>query len=139
MEMPNRQNKVLLLVEPVQRLSPLKLVLETEQYNVLTATEASTAEQLAAPFPINAVLTDADATAVQFDCEAIATAVKQQRTDVPVILLSAKYWSTSDTCEGADYFIAKGTSPVEMIRAIEKLLGDPQPEVSVVPGNSSKS
>jgi DNA-binding response OmpR family regulator len=28
--MPNRKNKVLLLVEPEQRLSPLKLVLEAE-------------------------------------------------------------------------------------------------------------
>jgi DNA-binding response OmpR family regulator len=135
-EMPNRQNKVLLLVEPEQRISPLKLVLETEQYNVLTATNANNAEQLVSRFPINAVLIDADATAAQYDCQAVARVVKTQRNDVPVILLSTKYWSTSDACEGADYLIAKGSSPVEMIRAIEKLLGDPQPEVNILPGSA---
>jgi len=39
----------------------------------------------------------------------------------------------SHSPNGADYFIAKGNSPVEMIRAIEKILGDPQPEVTVAP------
>lgn len=136
--MPNRQNKVLLLVEAEQRLSPLKLVLETEQYNVLTATNTRATQQLISRFPVDAVLIDADAEGDEFDCQAIASAVKAERSDVRVVMLSTKYWSTKDACDGADYLIAKGNSPVEMIRAIEKLLGDPQPEVSVLRGRNSK-
>jgi len=49
--MPNRKNKVILLVEPEQRLSSLKLVLESEQYNVLTATDVDDAQKLISRFP----------------------------------------------------------------------------------------
>lgn len=137
--MPNRQNKVLLLVEPEQQLSPLKLVLESEHYNVLTAINVDGTRNLISRFPVNAVLIDADADQQQYDCQKIARAVKGLRGDVPVILLSTKFWSSRDFCDAADYLIAKGDSPVEMIRAIEKLLGDPQPEVSVAPRTTFKT
>ena len=129
--MPNRKNKVILLIEPEQRLSPLKLVLETEQYNVLTADNMSNLRHLVENHPVNAVIVDADAKAEQYDCAAAAERVKAMRPEVPVIMLSSRHWLGKDYCEGADYNMVKGASPVEMIRAIEKIMGDPQPEVQI--------
>jgi len=60
--MPNRKNKVLLLIEPEQRISPLKLVLETEQYNVFSAATPTIAHQLISRYDVTAIiLIDADA------------------------------------------------------------------------------
>lgn len=131
MRMPNRKNKVILLVEPEQRLSPLKLVLETEQYNVLTADNMSNLRHLVENYPVNAVIVDADAKAEQYDCAVAAEQVKARRPEVPVIMLSSRHWVAKDYCDGADYNMVKGSSPVEMIRAIEKIMGDPQPEVQI--------
>jgi DNA-binding response OmpR family regulator len=133
--MPNRKNKVVLLVEPEQRLSPLKLVLETEQYNVLTATDPERAHELISRFAVDAVLIDGDAKPEHYNCASVVSGMKKSRPEIPVIILSSRYWTSPDACDGADYLVAKGNSPVEMIRAIEKILGDPQPEVSVTTGN----
>ena len=135
--MPNRKNKVILLVEPEQRLSPLKLVLEAEQYNVITADNLNNVEHLISRHPVNAVLIDADAKAEQYDCRIVAKSTKQERPEVPVIILSTRDWIAADYCEGADYHMAKSSSPVEMIRAFEKLMGDTQPEVHIAAGNGN--
>ncbi|PYX96639.1 MAG: hypothetical protein DMG64_07500 [Acidobacteria bacterium] len=58
------------------------------------------------------MLIDADVTTANYDCRAVAKQIKDQRSDVPLIMLSTKYWSTKDACEGADYLISKGDSPV---------------------------
>lgn len=131
MSMPNRKNKVILLIEPEQRLSPLKLVLETEQYNVLTADNMSNLRHLVENYPVNAVIVDADAKPEQYDCAVAAEQVKTIRPEVPVIMLFSRNWVGKDYCDGADYNMVKGASPVEMIRAIEKIMGDPQPEVQI--------
>jgi len=131
--MPNRKNKVILLLEPEQRLSPLKLVLESEQYNVLTATTISNLQHLVQRFPVDAVIVDADAKPEQYDCAVAAEKIKAMRPEVPIIMLSSRHWVGRDYCDGADYNIVKGGSPVELIRAIEKILGDPQPEVQIEP------
>jgi len=119
--MPNRKNKVLLLVEPEQRLAPLKLVLEAEQYNVLSADHLDNVQHLLPRFPVDAVLIDADAKPHYYDCAVVAKEVKRLRPSVPVIILSTREWLTADDCDQADYHIAKGTSPVETIRAIERI------------------
>ena len=129
--MPNRKNKVILLLEPEQRLSPLKLVLETEQYNVLTAINMANVKHLIRNYPVNAVVVDADAKPEQYDCAAATEQIKAMRPEVPVIMLSTRHWVGKDYCDGADYNLVKGASPVETIRAIEKIMGDPQPEVQV--------
>lgn len=127
------ENNVILLIEPEQRLSPLKLVLETEQYNVLTADNMTNLRHLIENYPVNAVIVDADAKTEQYDCTMAAEHVKAIRREVPVIMLSSRHWVGKDYCDGADYNMVKGASPVEMIRAIEKIMGDPQPEVQIEP------
>ena len=129
--MPNRKNKVILLVEPEQRLSPLKLVLESEQYNVLTAVTMNNVQHLIREHPVDAVIVDADAKPEQYDCPVVAGEVKRLRPEVPLIMLSTRYWAGTGICDGADYSMEKGSSPVELIRAIEKIMGDPQPEVRI--------
>lgn len=131
---PNRKNKVLLLVEPEQRISPLKLVLEAETYNVLCADNMKNLRHLISRFPVNAVLIDSDAKPEQYDCKVVAKEVKESRPDVPVIMLSTRDWLSASDCDSADFHVAKGTSPVEIIRAIEKIMGDPQPEAKVSAG-----
>jgi hypothetical protein len=82
-------------------------------------------------YPVNAVIVDGDAKAEQYDCTVAAEEIKGIRPEVPVIMLSTRHWVGKDYCDGADYNIVKGGSPVEMIRAIEKIMGDTQPEVRV--------
>jgi hypothetical protein len=49
---------------------------------------------------------------------------KIRRPEVPVIMLSTRDWPGPDYCDGVDYHIAKSNSPDEMIRAVERLMGD---------------
>jgi DNA-binding NtrC family response regulator len=123
--------------EPEQRLSPLKLVLEAEQYNVLCADNIADVQHLISRYPVNTVLIDADVKAQHYDCHAVAKEVKTRRAEVPVVMLSTKDWIDRESCEAADYNVAKGNSPVETIRAIEKLMGDAQLEVKVTNGNGA--
>lgn len=109
-------------------------MLEAETYNVLSAGNMRNLRHLISRFPVNAVLIDADAKPEQYECKTVAEEVKQSRPDVPIIMLSTRDWLTANDCGSADFRIAKGTSPVEIIRAIEKIMGDRQPEVRVSTG-----
>jgi DNA-binding response OmpR family regulator len=112
--------------------SLLRVTLPEEGYDLLEAKDGDQALQIAgAREPALVVL---DWRMPGISGEEVLTALKQQHPDVPVIVLTAEPEAkvrTQAESLGADVFMAKPFSPMELLRSVEELLPErPLDEVS---------
>lgn len=121
MTAPSATPRALLLVidDSETSLRARTLLLEHFGYEVVSATSVPAALELFSALPIRLVVTDhmlAEGTGTE-----IARAMKQQKPEVPILILSGLV----DKPEGADVadeFLVKGESPETLLAAIERLL-----------------
>ena len=107
-------------VEPGSALSTRKLVLETGKFNVVTAHSGKEATELfrAGKGLISALVVASEVKGYA----ALIRQVKQEREDLPVILLSPT--RTADL-SGADYHLSSH-EPHSLLELCRKLFGDPR-------------
>lgn len=77
---------ILCIDDQEQGLFVRKMVLQREGYSVLTATNGALGLQLMEQHDIDAVVLDYRMTGV--DGEAVASAIKRRRPDIPIVMLS---------------------------------------------------
>jgi len=106
--------------EPAQALSVRKLVLETAKYNVLTAHSTREALDIFFMFPNVSIIVLVKDAAIEVD--AIAKAIKEATTKIPIIVLSPVPGHKS-VC--ADHNLSS-YEPEQLLSLIRSLAGDPR-------------
>lgn len=97
-----------------------KLVLESEGFRALTALDGKTGIHLFRKNHVDAVIVDY--TMPKMDGAAVARALKQERPNVPVIMLSAVQDVPPPAHPVVDAYIQKGQSPAVLLKTLESLL-----------------
>lgn len=95
------------------------MLLEHVGYQVVTATSGEAALGLFSTLPISLVVTDhllAEDTGTE-----IARAMKQQKPEVPILILSGMV-EIPEGADIADEFLVKGESPESLLAAVKRLL-----------------
>lgn len=95
------------------------MLLEHFGYEVVCATSGEAALELFSKLPVSLVITDhllAEGTGTE-----IARAMKQQKAEVPILILSGMV-EIPEGAEIADEFLVKGESPETLLTAIQRLL-----------------
>ncbi len=110
---------IFLVVDPPdpETLSTRKLILESEKYNVLTATDGSEAAEIADAVPLDCMILhqnmrDSDFTARIWELRTL-------QDDVPLIVVSPNPHPISNV----DHVLPSG-EPLELVNLVRKLLGN---------------
>ena len=135
----NRDARILVVDDDPQLRSLLLLVLEGEGYTVAPASDAPTAVQEVEKGAIDLVVLDVS---LGVDDGRMVLARIRELGDLPVILISGK----SDTADrvlglrlGADDFLAKPFSPVELVARVETVLRRSQVRTVATPSANGDS
>lgn len=97
-----------------------KVVLESEGYEVLTATNGPESLEIFRQNPIDAVLLDYLMPGM--DGGATAREMKRINSQVPVLMLSAYVDIPREVGDIVDGFVTKGGDPLEFLRAVKQLV-----------------
>ena len=100
-----------------------KAVLEREGYRVLTAQDGSSGLTLFAGEPIEGVILDYFMPGM--DGGQVAVAMRQQRPEVPILLLSAYVNLPQEVVTMVDFTLLKGEGPSELLAKVRRML-EPQ-------------
>jgi CheY-like chemotaxis protein len=112
--------KTLLCVDDeVVGLKVRKIILERQGYDVLTASEGAEGLQVFAEHEVDAVVLDYFMPGMNGGV--VASAMKQSKPDVPIILLSAYITLPDSVMNTVDAFITKGDSPEILLNKIAEL------------------
>jgi len=103
-----------------------KAVLEKEGYRVLTAADGSTGLSLFINQPVEGVILDYYMPGM--DGGQVAGAMRKQRPEVPILLLSAYINLPSEVVALVDFTVLKGEGPNELLMKVRRMLAGPQCE-----------
>lgn len=96
-----------------------KIVLERQGYNVLTARDGSEGLHTFADHEVDAVVLDYYMPGMNGGV--VASAMKQSKPEVPIILLSAYLTLPKTVMDSVDAFVVKGQSPEILLGKIAEL------------------
>ena len=97
-----------------------KAVLEREGYRVLTALDGSSGLNLFAGEPVEGVILDYFMPGM--DGGQVAVAMRRQRPEVPILLLSAYVNLPQDVVTIVDFTVLKGEGPTELLSKVRRML-----------------
>ena len=103
-----------------------KAVLEKEGYRVLTAADGSTGLTLFMDEPVEGVILDYFMPGM--DGGEVAVAMRRQRPDVPILLLSAYVNLPEEVVQMVDFTVLKGEGPNELLMKVRRMLSKRQRE-----------
>jgi CheY-like chemotaxis protein len=103
-----------------------KAVLEKEGYRVLTAPDGSTGLALFMEEPVDGVILDYFMPGM--DGGQVAFAMRRQRPEVPILLLSAYVNLPAEVVQTVDFTVLKGEGPNELLMKVRRMLSDRQRE-----------
>jgi CheY-like chemotaxis protein len=109
-----------------------KAVLEREGYRVLTALDGSSGLNLFAGEPVDGVILDYFMPGM--DGGQVAVAMRRQRPEVPILLLSAYVNLPQEVVTMVDFTVLNGEGPSELLAKVHAMLrergGQPGPEAA---------
>jgi CheY-like chemotaxis protein len=105
--------------EPVG-LRVRKLLLESQGYQVLTATSGREGLELFAAHPVSAVILDY--AMPEMNGDQVAIALKRLNSDVKILLFSAYVKFPEQVLQSVDGFAVKGDHPAALFNALQQLL-----------------
>jgi CheY-like chemotaxis protein len=97
-----------------------KAVLERAGYRVLTAVDGSSGLTLFFDQPVEGVILDYFMPGM--DGGQVATAMRKQRPEVPILLLSAYINLPPEVVQLVDFTVLKGEGPVELLARVRQML-----------------
>ena len=97
-----------------------KAVLERAGYRVLTALDGASGLNLFADQPVDGVILDYFMPVM--DGGQVATTMRKQRPDVPILLLSAYINLPPEVVQMVDFTVLKGEGPVELLARVRQML-----------------
>ena len=97
-----------------------KAVLEREGYRVLTALDGSSGLNLFSGEPVEGVILDYFMPGM--DGGQVAFAMRKQRPEVPILLLSAYVNLPQDVVTMVDFTVLKGEGPSELLAKVRRML-----------------
>lgn len=97
-----------------------KAVLERAGYRVLTALDGSSGLTLFFDQPVEGVILDYFMPGM--DGGQVATAMRKQRPEVPILLLSAYINLPPEVVRMVDFTVLKGEGPVELLARVRQML-----------------
>lgn len=100
-----------------------KAVLERAGYQVLTAVDGPTGLNLFRGHPIDGVVLDYYMP--EMDGGAVAEAMRRERPDIPIMLLSAYINLPAEVVTLVDVTLLKGEGPVELLDKLQAMLRAP--------------
>lgn len=103
-----------------------KAVLEKEGYRVLTALDGSTGLTLFTDQPVEGVILDYYMPGM--DGGQVAVAMRKQRPEVPILLLSAYVNLPAEVVQTVDFTVLKGEGPSELLIKVRRMLSERQRE-----------
>ena len=103
-----------------------KAVLEKEGYRVLTALDGSSGLTLFKDEPVEGVILDYYMPGM--DGGEVATAMRRQRPEVPILLLSAYVNLPAEVVQLVDFTVVKGEGPSELLIKVRHMLRECQRE-----------
>ena len=101
-----------------------KAVLEREGYRVLTALDGSSGLNLFTGEPVEGVILDYFMPGM--DGGQVAIAMRRQRPEVPILLLSAYVNLPPEIVTMVDFTVLKGEGPKELLAKVRRMLGPPE-------------
>jgi CheY-like chemotaxis protein len=104
-----------------------KAVLEQEGYRVLTAVDGSGGLTLFANEPVEGVILDYFMPGM--DGGQVAAAMRRQRPEVPILLLSAYVNLPAEVIHMVDFTVLKGEGPVELLMKVRLMLSSGQSRI----------
>jgi len=99
-----------------------KAVLEKEGYRVLTATDGSSGLALFKDEPVEGVILDYYMPGL--DGGQVAVAMRMQRPEVPILLLSAYLNLPAEVVKLVDFTVLKGEGPGELLIKVRRMLSE---------------
>jgi DNA-binding response OmpR family regulator len=99
-----------------------KAVLEKEGYRVLTATDGSSGLALFKEEPVDGVILDYYMPGL--DGGQVAVAMRMQRPEVPILLLSAYLNLPAEVVKLVDFTVLKGEGPAELLIKVRRMLSE---------------
>lgn len=125
-----RQREILCIDDDEQSLQVRKILLETFDFHVTTATTAKEGLRYFRSRNVDAVVLDYEMP--EMNGGQVARKMKSMRADVPVLILSALPWLPNDAPRDCiDVFVTKGGPTAALVHHIEQML-EAAPEA---PGN----
>ena len=97
-----------------------KMLLESQGYEVLTATSGREGLELFASHPVSAVVLDY--AMPEMNGDQVAMALKRLNPGVKILLFSAYVKLPEEVLQYVDDFLMKGEHPVALFTALQKLL-----------------
>lgn len=121
--MTQRKMRIAMIVEAGQTgLSTRKMLLETVGYNCISAVSCRQALELAENWPADIILFDIDVH--DLPIPDTIKKLKQKYPEKPLYLLTPQAWEPEELRGIADGVFEKMRDPVEMVKEVEKRLGD---------------
>ncbi len=118
--MSQRQKDLLCVDDDVRSLEIRQLLLEAAGYHVITATSGPEGLSVLRSRPVDAVILDYQMPGMNGG--EVATAMKQIKPEIPVMVLSALPYLPADAPKCIDAFVTKGEPTAQLIRQIERLV-----------------
>jgi DNA-binding response OmpR family regulator len=112
---------VLCIEEDPTLLDTRALVLEAAGFAVLRARDARLGLELFVSRQIHAVVLPHQL--LNMDAARVATAMKHAKPAVPIVVIAAELLSEADTDASVDAVVCKGHSPLELLGALDSVLG----------------
>jgi len=103
-----------------------KAVLEREGYRVLTALDGTSGLNLFLDEPVEGVILDYFMPGM--DGGQVAVAMRKQRPEVPILLLSAYVNLPTEVVQMVDFTVLKGEGPAELLTKVRRMLSSSQGE-----------
>lgn len=104
-----------------------KAVLERAGYRVLTALDGASGLNLFVDQPVNGVILDYFMPVM--DGGQVAIAMRKQRPDVPILLLSAYINLPPEVVQMVDFTVLKGEGPMELLARVRQMLDRPAGDI----------
>jgi CheY-like chemotaxis protein len=119
-----RQREILCIDDDEQSLQVRKILLETFDFHVTTATTAKEGLRHFRSRKVDAVVLDYEMP--EMNGGQVARKIKSMRAEVPVLILSALPWLPNDAPrECIDVFITKGGPTATLVHHIEQMMSAP--------------
>jgi CheY-like chemotaxis protein len=129
MQAVNAKPVILCIDDESLGLQIRKAVLEREGYRVLTALDGSSGLNLFTDEPVDGVILDYFMPGM--DGGQVAVAMRRQRPEVPILLLSAYINLPQEVVSTVDFTLLKGEGPSELLLKVRRMLGGNRDEQGV--------